>query len=143
MTEILPHANALLNALVAVLLLWGRRAIRRGDRRLHPRLMLSALGVGLLFLAGYGLQVSLSGHRRFPGDDWVRVLFLAILGTHTALAVLTVPLVGGALGLALRGRLVAHRRLARLAWGVWLFVALSGIVIYWLNNHLRPPGGAG
>jgi putative membrane protein len=100
--------------------------------------MLSAFGVGLLFLGGYLLQVGLTGHKRFPGDDWVRSLFLGILLSHTLLAVVVVPLVLRTLYLGLKERLEAHKPLARVTLALWLYVAVTGVVIYWMNNHLRP-----
>lgn len=140
MKELLPHLSGLLNAVVAALLLAGFVAIRRGHRRLHPRLMLSAVAAGVVFLACYGLQVALVGHRRFPGDDAVRTLFLVVLGTHTALAVTVPPLVLATLYLAWRGDHARHRRLARVTFPVWSYVAVTGVLIYILNNHVRPPG---
>jgi putative membrane protein len=139
LVEILPHVSGALNALVATLLIAGFVAIRRGHRTLHPRLMLGAFGVGLVFLACYATQVILTGHRRFPGDDWVRTVFLAILLTHTALAVSIVPLVLRTLYLAYHRRFVTHRWWARITFPVWVYVAVTGVVIYWMNNHLRPP----
>ncbi len=139
MLELLAHANAALNAAIAVLLIWGRLAIWRGDRVLHPRLMLAAVGVGAVFVAGYVLQVWLVGHQRFPGSDWVRTLFLTILVSHIALATTVVPLVMRVLYLASRQRYAEHRRIARIAFPVWLYVAVTGVVIYWMNQHLRPP----
>ena len=139
MFAFLPHLNALLNLGVSLLLIAGFVAIRRGRRRLHPKLMLGAFALGLLFLAGYVTQVALSGHQRFPGDDWVRTLFLAILTSHTLLAIATVPLILRVIYLGANRRFAQHRRLARVALPVWLYVALTGVVIYWMNNHLRPP----
>lgn len=134
----LPHLNGALNAVIAALLVAGYAAIRTGRRRLHPRLMLAAFAVGLVFLGTYATQVLLAGHQRFPGDDWVRVVFLLILGGHTLLAIVVAPLVLRAIYLAARGRLDEHRRVARIGLPLWLVVALSGVVIYWMNNHLRP-----
>ena len=139
MPEALAHLNAALNAAICVLLVWGRLAIWRGDRVLHPRLMLAAVTVGCLFVAGYVVQVVLAGHQRFPGNDWVRTLFLTILVSHIALAVTVVPLVTRVLYLASRQRHAEHRRIARIAFPVWLYVALTGVVIYWMNQQLRPP----
>jgi putative membrane protein len=139
MPEVLAHLNAALNAAICVLLVWGRLAIWRGDRVLHPRLMLAAVGVGSVFVAGYVAQVVLAGHQRFPGNDWVRTLFLTILVSHIALAVTVVPQVTRVLFLASRQRHAEHRRIARIAFPVWLYVALTGVVIYWMNQQLRPP----
>jgi len=100
----LPHCNALLNVTITFLLIWGLAAIRAGKRDLHPRLMKTAVVVGVLFLIGYVIQTVLVGHQRFPGDDWVRVAFLWILGTHTTLAVCVVPMILRTLFLAFRER---------------------------------------
>jgi putative membrane protein len=139
MAELLPHWNAALNVGIAVLLVSAYAAIRRGRRDLHPRLMLGALGLGAAFLVSYVALVALVGHRRFPGDDWVRTLFLAILATHTALAVAVVPLALRTVYLAAQQRFAEHRRIARITLPLWLYVAVTGVVIYWMNNHLRPP----
>ncbi|UCE85299.1 MAG: DUF420 domain-containing protein [Deltaproteobacteria bacterium] len=135
----LPHVWAALNLATAVSLLAGFAAIRRGRRDLHPRLMLSAVLLGVVFLVSYVAQTWIEGHRRFPGDDWVRALFLAILASHTLLAVAVVPLILRAIHLASRQRFAEHRRIARVALPIWLYVAFTGVVIYWMNNHLRPP----
>jgi putative membrane protein len=140
LTEALPHLSGLLNAVIVALLLAGFVAIRRGRRELHPRLMLSAVAVGVVFLVCYGLQVGLVGHRRFPGDDWVRTLFLVILGTHTTLALTVPPLVLATLYFAWRRDGAKHRRLARITFPIWCYVASTGVLIYLFNNHLRPTG---
>lgn len=140
----MPHLNGLFNAIIAVLLLAALRAIRRGDRERHRRLMLSATSVGLVFVLGYVLQTWLEGgHRRFPGDDAVRTLFVVILASHTALSVLLVPLLATTLAFALRGSFDRHRRLARLTFPAWLYVAVTGVAIYVMNRHVRPIGDAG
>jgi protoheme IX farnesyltransferase len=137
--RVLPHVGGALNAAVTALLLAGLWAIRRGHRALHRRCMLAAVGTGLVFLAVYAAQWALLGHRRLPGDDWVRSVFLAILASHTLLAVVVVPLIVRALQLGLRDRIAEHRRFVRVAYPVWLYVSLTGLVVYWMNNHLRPP----
>ncbi len=136
--DLLPHVNGALNAAITVLLIAALVAIRRGRRETHRRLMLSAVSLGTLFIVLYVVQTSLSGHRRFPGDDWVRTLFLCILATHTVLAVAVVPLVARTLQLALRERFAEHRRIVRVTYPVWLYVALTGLFIYWMNNFVRP-----
>ncbi len=137
--QILPHLNAFFNVVVTLLLVAGFVAIRKGNRRLHPRIMISAVLTGIIFICCYGLQVYLVGHQRFPGDDWVRSVFLLILGTHTFLAVLAVPLIITVLVLARTERFTTHRRLARITFPIWLYVSITGVIIYWMNNHLRPP----
>jgi putative membrane protein len=130
--------NGALNAAIAALLVAALVAIRTGRRDTHRRLMLSAVSLGVAFVVLYVLQTSLTGHRRFPGDDWVRTFFLAVLATHTALAIAVVPLVARTLHLALLERFAEHRRLVRVTYPVWLYVALTGLFIYAMNNFVRP-----
>jgi len=138
LAELLPHLNAALNAVGTTLLVLGLLAIRRGDRQNHPKLVLGAFGAGLLFLVGYVLSFVLSGHQRFPGDDWVRTLFLVILGTHTVLAVTLAPMVLRTIYLAWRKRFAQHRRLARITAPMWLYVSITGLIVYVMINHIRP-----
>lgn len=137
MLSILPHLNAFLNCLVVILILWGYAAIRRGNRALHERLMKSGVALGSLFLAGYILQTVLHGHTRFPGNDWVRATFLIVLGSHTVLAVAAGPLVLTMVYLGVKGRFEAHKKLARFAYPVWVYVSATGVLIYWMNNFVR------
>ncbi len=138
--EALPTANASLNALSAVLLLAGWRAIRAGRRERHRALMLSALGSSALFLAGYLTRVALTGTHRFPGGGALRATYLAVLGSHTVLAVAVLPLVLRTVYLALRGRFDAHRRIARWTFPVWLYVSVTGVAVYVMLYHLAPRG---
>jgi putative membrane protein len=135
----LPALSAVLNGTNAGLLVAAVVAIGRGRRVLHRRLMVANLAVSLLFVAAYLVQTAVLGHTRFPGDDWVRGLFVAILGTHIVLAVSLVPLVVRTVYLAAKERYGEHRRIARVTFPVWLYVSLTGVVIYWMNHHLRPP----
>jgi putative membrane protein len=128
----------ILNASSAILLVSAFVAIRRGKRERHRNLMLANLGVSILFLVCYVVQISTVGHKSFPGDDWVRVVFLIILTTHTLLAVCLVPLALRTFFLAFRERFSEHRRIARVTFPVWLYVSVTGVVIYWMVNHLRP-----
>ena len=75
---------------------------------------------------------------RFQTPGWIRILYLGILGTHTVLAVAVVPLVAITLARALRGRFDAHRRLARITWPIWLYVSVTGVIIYGMLYHLDP-----
>ncbi|HXV37853.1 MAG TPA: DUF420 domain-containing protein [Myxococcota bacterium] len=127
-----------LNALSALLLVGALAAIRRGNRERHRDLMVANLCVSVLFLVCYVIQIVTVGHKRFPGDDWVRALFLAILASHTMLAVCLVPLALRTFFLAFRKRFAEHRRIARITFPVWLYVSVTGVVIYWMVNHLRP-----
>ena len=115
-------------------------AIKQGLRERHKRLMVINLGVSAMFLVVYVTQQVLVGHQRFPGDDWVRTLFLWILTTHTILAVALVPLVLRTFYLGFKERFQEHRRIARWTFPIWLYISVTGVVIYWMNHHLRPPG---
>ncbi len=129
-----------LNALSAALLVTALIAIRRGQRERHRNLMVANLAASILFLVCYVIQIATVGHKSFPGDDWVRSVFLAILGTHTFLAVCLVPLALRTFFLAFRKRFAEHRRIARITYPIWLYVSVTGVVIYWMVNHLRPHG---
>ncbi len=140
MAELLPHLIGAINATITALIVWAFFAIGRRNRTLHARLMKSAIAIGAVFLVVYALQVATIGHRRFPGEDWVRTLFLAILITHTILAMLVVPMILRAFYLAMNERFVEHRRVARVAFPAWLYVGITGVLIYWMNQYLRPGG---
>ena len=138
LAEILPSLLATLNGVSVVLLITAFAAIRRGHRDRHRALMLANLGVSVLFVVVYVVQMSLVGITRFPGDDWVRSLFLVILTSHTILAVTLVPLVLRTVYLAFKERFAEHRRIARVTFLIWLYISATGVVIYWMNHHLRP-----
>ncbi len=76
---------------------------------------------------------------RMKADDWVRTVFRVILTTHITLAVVVVPLIQRTFFLATRERFSEHRRLARITFPIWLYVAVTGLIVYAMNNHLRPP----
>ena len=138
LAEILPSLLATLNGVSVALLIAAFAAIRRGHRDRHRALMLANLGVSVLFIVVYVVQMSLVGVTRFPGDDWVRSLFLVILTSHTILAVTLVPLVVRTVYLAFKERFAEHRRIARVTFPIWLYISATGVVIYWMNHHLRP-----
>ena len=138
LAEILPALMATLNGVSVVLLVTGFAAIRRRRRDRHRALMLTNLGFAVLFVVVYVVQMSVVGTTRFPGDDWVRSLFLGILASHTILAVTLVPLVLTVVYLAFKERFSEHRRIARVAFPIWLYVSATGVVIYWMSHHLRP-----
>ena len=136
--QALAHLGGALNAVVAVLLFAAFAAIRAGRKTLHARLMIAALAVGIVFLALYVYEWLALGHSRFPGHDWVRAAFLVVLGTHELMALVVVPLIARTVYLASRQRFDEHRRIVRFTYPVWLYVALTGVLIYWMNQHVRP-----
>jgi putative membrane protein len=138
LVDLLPTVNAVLNGTSATLLVLGFRAIRAGDMRRHRAFMLGAVGCSVLFLAGYLTRLALTGTHRFPGDGALRALYLAVLGSHTVLAALAGPLVLRTLWLAWKGRYPSHRRIARVTLPVWLYVSVTGVVVYVMLYHLAP-----
>ncbi|MCE7869100.1 DUF420 domain-containing protein [bacterium CPR1] len=132
MISSLPTVNASLNALAALLLLAGFVAIRSGKRELHRKLMLAAFSCSVLFLVCYLVYHAQAGSKRFPGTGTVRAFYLAVLASHSVLAAL-LPF-GAILALrrALQGKLEQHRRLTRWVWPVWMYVSVTGVVIYWM-----------
>jgi putative membrane protein len=130
LNEILPALNAVLNSLSALCLCSGYLAIRRGRRALHARLMVAALAFSTLFLASYLTHHWLHESRRYPREDWTRPVYLAVLLSHTVLAVVNVPLVAMTVVRAARKRFDAHRRIARWALPVWLYVSVTGVAVY-------------
>jgi putative membrane protein len=136
LADTLPTVNAALNALAFVLLALGFAAIRRGARERHRRLMLAACATSALFLATYLTRVALTGTHRFPGGGALRAAYLAILGSHTLLAAVALPLVLRTLFLALRDRFPDHRRIARATLPIWLYVSVTGVVVYVLLYHV-------
>jgi len=136
--HLLPPLNATLNGLATVWLLAGYRAIRRGRVAIHRSSMLAALATSVLFLASYLTYHAQVGSVPFQTRGAVRILYFTILITHSAGAIAIVPLVVLTLYRALRGRFEAHRRIARWTFPIWLYVSLTGVVVYVMLYHLDP-----
>jgi len=137
-TADLPALNAILNGTSAVLLAAGYRAIRRRRVAAHRNLMVVAFGVSTLFLVSYLVHKFAVGPRSFAGVGWIRPVYFGILISHTILAALIVPLALTTLILGFRGRHPAHERLARWTLPIWLYVSITGVVIYFLLYRVYP-----
>jgi uncharacterized membrane protein YozB (DUF420 family) len=137
--SVLPHVNAALNALSFLLLVAAFYQIRHGNVQTHRRLMLSALGVSGLFLVSYVTYHAQYGSVRFTGQGAVRVIYFLILITHIILAAAIVPLVVVTVVRALRGDFARHRRIARWTYPLWLYVSITGVVVYLMLYHLYRP----
>lgn len=135
-TRDLPALNALLNGLSAVLLLAGYVLIRARRPAAHRAAMLGAVTSSALFLASYLYYHAQVGSVRFTGQGPLRIVYFAILGTHTVLAAAIVPLVLVTLQRALAGRFDRHRRIARITLPLWAYVSVTGVVIYWMLYRL-------
>jgi uncharacterized membrane protein YozB (DUF420 family) len=128
----LPIVNATLNATAAILLVWGYILIRRRSIAAHRRVMLAAFATSSVFLCCYLIYHYNVGSVRFPRTGIVRTVYLSILATHTALAATVPPLAIITLSRGLRERFDRHRRIARWALPVWLYVSVTGVVVYWM-----------
>jgi uncharacterized membrane protein YozB (DUF420 family) len=126
----LPALNALLNGSSAVLLTVGRTFIRRGQMRAHRLLMLAALCTSSAFLASYLYYHAHVGSVHFTGQGWSRPLYFSILLSHTVLAAVIVPMILLTLTRALRARYGLHRAIARWTFPLWMYVSVTGVVIY-------------
>ena len=136
----LPSVNASLNTAATVLLITGLACIRKKRVDAHRRSMIAAFGISCLFLTLYVIHKVWRGfeHTPFHGEGAAKLAYLLILFSHLVLA-MTVPVLAIAMiRLGLRGRLDAHRRLAKLAWPVWMYVSVTGVVIYVMLYHLNP-----
>jgi putative membrane protein len=137
--SVLPHLNAALNAASFLLLVAAFYQIRRGNVRAHRRLMLSALAVSGLFLVSYVTYHAQYGSVRFQGQGIIRPVYFFILITHVLLAAGIVPLVFITVRRALRGDFARHRRIARWTYPLWLYVSITGVVVYLMLYHLFKP----
>ena len=126
----LPELNATLNGLAAIFLTVGYVQIRRGRQDLHKRCMLAALVTSALFLVSYVIYHLNIGSRPFPGQGAIRVIYFAILITHVVLAAATLPLALVTAARGLKGQYGRHVRIARWTLPIWLYVSVTGVVIY-------------
>jgi putative membrane protein len=133
-----PALNATLNLTCFVFLVLGRMAIARGDEALHRRRMLAAFAASAVFLVSYLIRFATTGAHRYPGEGLDKSFYLVVLFTHMILAVVLVPLVVRALQHALRSRFDAHRRVVKFTWPIWLYVSVSGVIVYLMLYHLAP-----
>jgi putative membrane protein len=128
----MPAVNAALNALAATLLVTGFIAIRRGERRVHQYCMLAAFAASALFLVGYLGYHWVHGDTRFPGTGTIRTVYLVILASHVLLSIAVVPLALRSVFLGAQGRLERHKRIARVTLPIWLYVSVTGVVIFFM-----------
>ena len=135
----LPTVNATLNATSAVLLTCGYLFIRRGKVTAHHRCMLSAVCVSTLFLTSYLIYHYHVGSVSFTGQGLVRPFYFALLISHTTLAISVLPLAMVTVYRALRGRFDRHVRIARWTLPIWLYVSVTGVIVYLMLYRFYPP----
>ena len=137
MLHFFPLIDATLNALSAVLLICGFYFIRKRNIPAHRACMLSAFGTSTLFLGCYLTYHYFHGVTHFPGHGSIRTFYLSLLGSHTMLAVVIVPLILTTLYRAWRRRFDAHRRIAVWTLPLWIYVSVTGVVVYWMLYHMK------
>lgn len=139
----LPFLNACLNATSGILLLAGLAAIKSGRRVLHERLMLSALGVSAAFLASYLYYhfAVATGMTPFRGEGWSRTAYYVMLATHVVLAMVVVPLALRTVFLARKERFESHKLWAKVTFPIWLYVSVTGVLVYLALYVWNPPAG--
>lgn len=128
--SLLPAVNATLNALSGILLFTGYTLIRRRQITAHRNCMLTAFGTSTLFLISYVVYHANAGSRPFPGQGPMRMIYFAILITHVALAASILPLAITTVSRGLRGQYPRHVRIARWTFPIWMYVSITGVIIY-------------
>ncbi len=136
MIDALPTVNALLNTSSAVLLLFGHRHAVAQRYAVHKRFMLAAFTTSVLFLCSYLTYHAIHGTTHFSGEGWIRPVYFVLLGSHTILAAVIVPLVLMTLRRGLRDDRPRHRRIAKITYPLWLYVSVTGVLIYFLLYHI-------
>ena len=137
--SVLPTVNALLNGTSALLLVTGYLLIRRRRVSAHRACMLAAFVASAVFLASYLTLRYYAGMTRFTGQGWIRPVYFTILVSHTILAAAIVPLALVTLSRALRARFDRHVRIARWTLPLWLYVSVTGVLVYVILYRLYPP----
>jgi putative membrane protein len=139
---VIPHINAVLNALTVVLLWMARGYAKSGNTPAHKKTMVITLAVSALFLALYVTYHLGGGFAKFGGEGLVRWIYFPILIIHVIGAVAIVPLVPMAVYFAVKDQRERHKQIVKFTWPLWFFVAVSGVVVYVMAQHLWPCEGA-
>lgn len=134
----LPHITASLNMAATVFLVLAFRAIKAGDQDRHKKMMLSAVAVSVLFLVVYTTYHLMGGFAKFGGEGIWRPIYFGILIIHVVGAVVILPLVPLTLFRALSGNFPKHQKIARITWPIWMFVSISGVIVYVMAIHIFP-----
>jgi putative membrane protein len=139
--DFLPMLNALLNSTSAVLLILGRGAIKRGDRKRHAQLMLGAFAASVVFLISYLAYHFMHGETHYLGSPTIRAFYLLVLASHVLLSIAVVPLLLAALWFAAKEQFGRHKRVTRWLYPIWVYVSITGVIVYLMLYQL-PHGTA-
>lgn len=134
----LPPVYATINGLTALLLLLALWAIRQGKRQLHQQLMTTCIALSLLFLLMYVAYHMTSDSTPFGGEGWVRYVYFFVLISHILLSIAVIPLVLRTYARAYLGDFAGHRKLARITFPIWLYVAVTGVIVYFMISPYYP-----
>ena len=137
-TQDLPALNATLNSISMIFVLAGWCQIRRGNRRAHAICMITAVVAVSIFLISYLIHKYFNGTTRFTHPDWAKPLYLFILFTHLVLAMVLLPLVVKTVYHASRHQWARHKRIARWTLPIWLYVSVTGILVYFFLHQWFP-----
>ena len=135
----LPTLNASLNASSALLLAAGLVFIQRGRVERHRACMLAAFVVSIAFLCSYVIYHAQHGSTPFPGRGWIRPVYFALLLSHVLLAIAVVPLACVTLYRAWSADFARHRAIAVVTFPIWMYVSVTGVIVYWLLYHVYAP----
>tara|TARA_R110002072_G_scaffold67163_3_gene165046 strand:+ start:42766 stop:43188 length:423 start_codon:yes stop_codon:yes gene_type:complete len=133
--RVLADIDAILNGIAFVLICSGLIAIKRGNVELHKKLMLSALGCSALFLVSYLTYHATCESVKYQGEGAMRSVYFTLLITHVVLAAVQVPLILRTAWLGLKDRREQHKKWAKVTTPIWLYVSITGVVIYWMLYH--------
>lgn len=128
----LPYLNSIINSCVTIFLLLGLFFARKKDVQSHRLCMITALLLSVLFLVSYSIYHSLATETKFCGDGWQRPVYFTLLLSHIVLAAPAAPLALWSAYQALKGNILAHKKFTRWAYPVWLYVSITGPIIYWM-----------
>jgi putative membrane protein len=128
--HIFARINAVINSLVSILLVAGLWAVKSRKYELHKRIMLTAITLSVLFLVSYICHHLLAGDTRFGGQGSIRLIYFFILITHIILAAVILPFILFTSYRAMVSEWPAHRKIARITWPIWLYVSVTGVVVY-------------
>lgn len=139
----LPAVNATLNGLSAVFLTIGYIFIRRGNQKAHRNCMVAALITSAIFLTCYLVYHFKAGRTVFPATHWFRPYYLALLLSHTILAVVIVPLIAMTVSRAVKAKFELHKKISRWTWPIWMYVSITGVLVYLILYQIFPEVKAG
>jgi len=130
--HVFAFINSVINSIVAVLLVAALLAVKSKHYRLHKKLMLSAMVLSVLFLISYICHHLFAGETKFGGEGTTKTIYYIILGTHIPLAGIILPFILFTAYRALIAEWPQHKKLARITWPVWFYVAITGVIVYWM-----------